>query len=107
MEGTEIKNEIQSTGDRSVDLMSKTTRLREEVRTLLEQRGSANTVEIFDHLNERFRWGATMNQVGNILAKDTRFDKIGHVRGQFRGSCLLYTSPSPRDATLSRMPSSA
>ena len=25
---------------------------------------------------------------------------------QFR-SCLLYTSPSPRDATLSRMPSSA
>ena len=25
----------------------------------------------------------------------------------FRGACLLYTSPSPRDATLSRMPSSA
>ena len=25
----------------------------------------------------------------------------------FLGSCLLYTSPSPRDATLSRMPSSA
>ena len=24
-----------------------------------------------------------------------------------RGGCLLYTSPSPRDATLSRMPSSA
>ena len=24
-----------------------------------------------------------------------------------RGACLLYTSPSPRDATLSRMPSSA
>ena len=24
-----------------------------------------------------------------------------------RGSCLLYTSPSPRDAQLSRMPSSA
>ena len=23
------------------------------------------------------------------------------------GDCLLYTSPSPRDATLSRMPSSA
>ena len=26
---------------------------------------------------------------------------------QWLGSCLLYTSPSPRDATLSRMPSSA
>ena len=28
-------------------------------------------------------------------------------RGFRRGDCLLYTSPSPRDATLSRMPSSA
>ena len=27
--------------------------------------------------------------------------------GYAAGSCLLYTSPSPRDATLSRMPSSA
>ena len=27
-------------------------------------------------------------------------------KGMFEG-CLLYTSPSPRDATLSRMPSSA
>ena len=27
--------------------------------------------------------------------------------GTLRGTCLLYTSPSPRDATLSRMPSSA
>ena len=26
---------------------------------------------------------------------------------RYRYSCLLYTSPSPRDATLSRMPSSA
>ena len=25
----------------------------------------------------------------------------------YSGDCLLYTSPSPRDATLSRMPSSA
>ena len=39
-----------------------------------------------------------------------------NLRGQFKKrfktddilySCLLYTSPSPRDATLSRMPSSA
>ena len=27
--------------------------------------------------------------------------------GDFYRHCLLYTSPSPRDATLSRMPSSA
>ena len=69
--------------------MSRTRRLREEVLNLLEDRGTANTVEIFDHLNDRFRWGATMNQVGNIMAKDSRFSKVGHVRGQFRGS--VYT----------------
>ena len=28
-------------------------------------------------------------------------------RSKLMGCCLLYTSPSPRDATLSRMPSSA
>ena len=46
--------------------------------------------------------------------------RIDHARGDIRipehqlnkirkdnGNCLLYTSPSPRDATLSRMPSSA
>ena len=66
--------------------MSKTSRLRNEVETYLNENNSANTVEIFDHLNSRFKWGATMNQVGNILAKDNRFEKIGHIRGQFRGS---------------------
>ena len=76
-------------------MMSRTRRLREEVICLLEEKETANTVEIFDHLNERFRWGATMNQVGNIMAKDSRFSKVGHIRGPFRGSvytCLLYTS---------------
>ena len=33
-------------------------------------------------------------------------DRIVTTGGLF-GTCLLYTSPSPRDATLSRMPSSA
>ena len=69
--------------------MSRTRRLREEVICLLEEKETANTVEIFDHLNERFRWGATMNQVGNIMAKDSRFSKVGHTRGPFRGS--VYT----------------
>ena len=38
-----------------------------------------------------------------------RFARLELVRNQWRRyrSCLLYTSPSPRDATLSRMPSSA
>ena len=36
----------------------------------------------------------------NTLLNDTMISGQG-------GNCLLYTSPSPRDATLSRMPSSA
>ncbi len=79
--------------------MSRTRRLREAVCVLLEEKGQQNTVEVFDHLNERFRWGATMNQVGNILAKDPRFTKVGHKRGQFRGSvytvCVWALSAEP------------
>ena len=41
---------------------------------------------------------------GNQLAVCVR--DVGLFLGLFMG-CLLYTSPSPRDATLSRMPSSA
>ena len=49
---------------------------------------------------ERFSFAAPGNLVG--WAEGLR---AGH--GAPRGGCLLYTSPSPRDATLSRMPSSA
>ena len=39
------------------------------------------------------------------------FEKVAciYIQGKaiWRRACLLYTSPSPRDATLSRMPSSA
>ena len=34
-------------------------------------------------------------------------DKYEHINDDPHDGCLLYTSPSPRDATLSRMPSSA
>ena len=36
-----------------------------------------------------------------------QYDAPGDPPGARVGHCLLYTSPSPRDATLSRMPSSA
>ena len=39
------------------------------------------------------------------LYDDERFD--AESRKTYLSDCLLYTSPSPRDATLSRMPSSA
>ena len=34
-------------------------------------------------------------------------DGLHHLLWELLDNCLLYTSPSPRDATLSRMPSSA
>ena len=45
----------------------------------------------------------------NILLKELRKPSIEQARTptQIVNNCLLYTSPSPRDATLSRMPSSA
>ena len=49
-----------------------------------------------------FRWGGAPEE-GELAA-------IGRVLDEKKaciGACLLYTSPSPRDATLSRMPSSA
>ena len=83
--------------------MSKTGRLRSEISEYLENVGEANTTAILDHINKRFRWGATMNQLGNVLARDSRFTKVGFDEGtdvggfRMRVCCLLYTSPSPRD----------
>ena len=47
-----------------------------------------------------------------VMAVDPAFERIAGLRAregnlQQALTCLLYTSPSPRDATLSRMPSSA
>ena len=44
----------------------------------------------------------TVRQATDLLVRQGRLQRR---RGS--GTCLLYTSPSPRDATLSRMPSSA
>ena len=41
----------------------------------------------------------------SLLASTVKFN--GKMTLQVRGTCLLYTSPSPRDGLLSRMPSSA
>ena len=45
------------------------------------------------------RWAEVVGP--GALKEDAFFRRIG------LGSCLLYTSPSPRDGLLSRMPSSA
>ena len=57
--------------------VGRTQRLRDEIHLFLESEGEANTTTILDHVNRRFRWGATMNQIGNVLARDRRFVKVG------------------------------
>ena len=49
---------------------------------------------------------------GTVADMERNFDLIVSMRTQLNGlladfTCLLYTSPSPRDCLLSRMPSSA
>jgi hypothetical protein len=61
--------------------MGRTQRLRQEISTYLASVGEANTTDILDHVNQRFRWGATMNQLGNVLARDRRFVKVGFDEG--------------------------
>ena len=46
-----------------------------------------------------------LDKNGNLIAEGFHF-KAGMPHAEAM-ACLLYTSPSPRDATLSRMPSSA
>ena len=52
--------------------------------------------------DERFDKPETFVSVMNALAEEESGESLADFMG-----CLLYTSPSPRDATLSRMPSSA
>ena len=56
-----------------------------------------------------FRWGITyhLNEKNYSERKQKRKDLSAALYKAIKESCLLYTSPSPRDATLSRMPSSA
>ena len=60
--------------------------------------------------NGRIQWCVDYRALNNITIKDTH--PIGHIEDNLarlsRSTiCLLYTSPSPRDGLLSRMPSSA
>ena len=48
--------------------------------------------------------GELANEVGYVGLEKSKYEAVKKLLAE---SCLLYTSPSPRDATLSRMPSSA
>ena len=56
------------------------------------------------HYEAGFRWGSLLLKHKNIILENIPFE-ITQERIDY--ACLLYTSPSPRDAHESRMPSSA
>ena len=57
-------------------------------------------------LSENFAWMATLPAV-LALGTAVALEVAAYYLPLVDNLCLLYTSPSPRDATLSRMPSSA
>ena len=72
--------------------------------------GSQKTLSI---IRRYFDWPGSKNEVENyvfncITCKTNKY-KNSTLQGEFQSvtACLLYTSPSPRDRTRSRMPSSA
>ena len=63
-----------------------------DLKTISNNALGDDTLDALNHLDELHRLNSSLDDTNPTgLLKD----------------CLLYTSPSPRDATLSRMPSSA
>ena len=79
--------------------MVKTSVVRDEKRkTSLDE----TVIVSMEHVN---KWFGEFHVLRDINLRVVRGERIV-VCGP-SGSCLLYTSPSPRDGLLSRMPSSA
>ena len=70
---------------------------------LISRNGVLKTSEKLDHIGVFGRSVEDVALLAKILIKKDNYDTAT----VHYSSCLLYTSPSPRDATLSRMPSSA
>ena len=77
-----------------------------QIETMNIQFGDFSKIKINDYINATGTLGLPPNALNSVSAKASGFIKNSkkYVEGSY---CLLYTSPSPRDATLSRMPSSA
>ena len=77
--------------------------IRRPPRSTLDRSSAASDVykrQVYASENERLTSSVYKNIYKKIEGKRPRF-------GDIINSCLLYTSPSPRDRTRSRMPSSA
>ena len=68
-------------------------------KTVIQNGATPATIAI---LGGKVKVGLSMHEIEELAAPASTVEKASMI-----DICLLYTSPSPRDATLSRMPSSA
>ena len=111
----ELDGEVVEKADPHIGLLHRGT------EKLIEQKTYTQALPYFDRLdyvapmNQEHAFALAAEKLLNvevpIRAKYIRviFCEIGRILSHILNvtTCLLYTSPSPRDATLSRMPSSA
>ena len=66
----------------------RTKRMRNNVVKFLEKEVEGTTVDICNYINKVMHSGTTMNQLGNLLAKDPRFILQSHktISGTMKGS---------------------
>ena len=62
---------------------------------------------VYEYAPDKLEIALNSDDVRRILSNDKKVIMIGVENAYPIGLCLLYTSPSPRDALTSRMPSSA
>ena len=91
--------------DRNLEIEEVYERLREEgvdIAYIDENNITPEQVEVIQRVIVEMEEEARLKELEDSLDEDELQDDQEEL-----SDCLLYTSPSPRDATLSRMPSSA
>ena len=79
-----------------------TEELEEALAILKEVSGEAKIHHLVRVLDEDHDGNINLEELAEVRPPQSQVPSLSQVY-----PCLLYTSPSPRDATLSRMPSSA
>ena len=85
-------------------ILSKSLVAENKLNKLIDEVKEKYNLTANDIIIGGFSQGCMITLQTGIKRKDTVNSIVGY---SGRIICLLYTSPSPRDATLSRMPSSA
>ena len=77
-------------------------------KSIIFDAGQIFVAKFFDNLLIKFAKFQTENFISKIFTKNNTKEIKGlYLYGGVGRGCLLYTSPSPRDNRVSRMPSSA